>query len=101
MDLGIFPWAPLQDAVSWGPPAAVPTPRAPPSPAADPSATVTSPIRMDPPQGSLIQMKAPLAATTLRGRLRFLRLPRRPRLNLPLSREQFQPPALAVEALVR
>ncbi len=90
MDLGIFPWGPSQDAVSWGPPAVVPIPRAPPSPAADPDATVTSPIRMAQPQGSPTQMKAPPAATTLRARLQFLPLDLALSLDLPLSREPFQ-----------
>jgi len=66
MDLGIFPWAPLQDAVSSAPRANVPIPRAPPSRAADPSATPISPIRMDPQRLSPIQMKALPVATILR-----------------------------------
>jgi hypothetical protein len=90
MDLGIFPWAHSQDAVSWDPPAAVPIPRAPPWPAADPSATAISPIRMDPRRISLTQMKAPPVATTLRARLQFLPLDPAPSADLPLSRELFQ-----------
>ena len=101
MDPGIFPWAPLQDAVSSAPPANVPIPRAPPWPAADPSATVTSPIRMDPLQGSPTQMKAPPVATTLQAQSESLPPRPAPSLDLPLSREPFQLPALTVEAPVR
>jgi len=72
MEAGIFPWAPLQDVPQSAPPANVLIHKDPQWQAADPSATVTSPIRMAQQPASPIQMKAPLAAITLRGQSGFL-----------------------------
>ena len=95
MDPGIFPWAPLQDALQLAPPANVPIPRAPQWLAADPSATVTSPIRMDPLQGSPIQMKVPPAATTSWAQSGFLPLDPPLSVDHARSREPFQSQELA------
>jgi hypothetical protein len=90
MDPGIFPWAPLQDAVSSAPRANVPIPRAPRSPAADPNATPISPIRMDQRLASPIQMKAPLAAITSWAQSEFPPLDPPLSVNHARSRELFQ-----------